>query len=1550
VNVVIGELFIEIVGSALYDRAKGTLGEVFTGTAGQKAVEATANDFPEISVVRDALTRWCKSEEFVAQLEAIQSGRDGDADEALVESFVEVGLFHDGLHNTHERARHVLETFAQHLRRELYRSEGGLFIESSRADLRHQETKEKLAALSEEMHAGFERSHYTDVEKLRRHSASTLQALSDFSTIRVGERIIKIDRPSSAALREVAEEQSVVVVGEPGAGKSGVLYDLVDTYISENRDVVLLAVDKLEARSLGELRLELGLEHEFIDVLNNWPGEGPALLVVDALDAARSEASAQTFYDLVAGLPVRWRVVASIRQFDLRHNVKLRKLFAGRPPSEFQSPEFYNLRHLNVPRLDVEEWKQIARQSPELAELVIKAGDRMRELLRVPFNVMLAGELLSGGLSVDELSPIETQIGLLDRYWRERVIRQDREGDAREALLLRAVEAMVRTRSLRANRREVANDPAHSRPLDDLLSSHILSEWEPEPGAPADRSVLTVAHHMLFDYAVACLLLRGTPQSFVARLEQEPETVMSIRPSIVMHFEHEWLRNKDLFWDAVFRVIRSEQIPEIGKIIGPTAAVESAKSIDGFAPMVQALSSADVKRREIAEKALRHVTGALLVGATASPGSLSGPSAPAWAELMDQCTTEMRAATAYSVRPMLHALCDRPESLAEEQMRFAGRVARRLLGFALDQEERNSLLVISGIQVVCRTFGSDPEASAAVLRRCIEPRHVLQFGHEEIFRIANELERLIPLDPSLVEDIYQAAFTLNDDSQDKTEMGGSRIMPLSSTRRQDFGMGRYALAGKYKEFLKGSPLHATRALIAALGAYVEERHNQRPGRAFVEESVEEESFEFDGREAVIRTDHSEIWDKGIAHQDDKPLRMLDAFQSYIEQINMDEGKADERRQILDLIVEENRAAVLWRRLLKIGAKFPLTLGHDLRSLGWSMPILLSFDTSRVAGDFLKALFGRMTPQERERVERSILSLPEAAGEGWWGNPEYARNRLLGCLSRESLVTTEAKTVLSELDAEKKVPANEPVFKTSGVISRPYTDEDYLRGQGVAVEDEQNRRIRALSAPAKEFATRHQNTAPTRREVDEVLPPLRTLYTALQTAEADGVHEGERDLAWGYLADACQAVAECEEISCETDVGSFIRAVLVEAAAYPQPTHNPENDEHFDKLQSWGSPAARIEAAGGIIRLARHGSCTDSALLETIECLSRDEMPAVRYQVAGRLTSLYETAPELMWTLTERISQEEKSRGVLQGLLHGTLQPLAGHHPDRVTDCVRFIFERVRDGAGADEVRNGCASIFLGLHLWQNHPVCAQILDTIAADPAGYSVEAHQIALDVRKWLNVGPVETPERLKDAARLGSFKLLERILESTREGIRALEAKYSTTPSLPWSSEDQEAGSSLARLADSIGMQIYFASGAYRDAPQDDEDEKVPIGIAERSRFLRESRRCLELLSDFGFASLTHHLLETLEYLLPLDPERVFLLVGRVVRAGKRGGYHYESMAVDLIVRLVERFIAEFRHILQENEECRRMLVEILDTFVEVGWPSARRLTYRLEDIFR
>ena len=143
----------------------------------------------------------------------------------------------------------------------------------------------------------------------------------------------------------------------------------------------------------------------------------------------------------------------------------------------------------------------------------------------------------------------------------------------------------------------------------------------------------------------------------------------------------------------------------------------------------------------------------------------------------------------------------------------------------------------------------------------------------------------------------------------------------------------------------------------------------------------------------------------------------------------------------------------------------------------------------------------------------------------------------------------------------------------------------------------------------------------------------------------------------------------------------------------------------------------------------------------------------------------------------------------------------------------------------------------------------------------------------------------------------------------------------------------------------MEIYFASGAYG------ENDSVPRGTAERKRFWKESLPILEVLSEFNYPNVTHRLLETLRYLLDFSPpDETFLLIGRVVRSGRKGGYHYESLAVDLIVSLIERFIAEFGYVLQENPDCRHVLIEILDTFVEAGWASARRLTYRMEEIYR
>src|SRR5207253_2731228 len=107
---------------------------------------------------------------------------------------------------------------------------------------------------------------------------------------------------------------------------------------------------------------------------------------------------------------------------------------------------------------------------------------------------------------------------------------------------------------------------------------------------------------------------------------------------------------------------------------------------------------------------------------------------------------------------------------------------------------------------------------------------------------------------------------------------------------------------------------------------------------------------------------------------------------------------------------------------------------------------------------------------------------------------------------------------------------------------------------------------------------------------------------------------------------------------------FSLEVLLEASTHLDPLPDPPHDSRFDDFPSW-SPATRIEATEGLVSLARHLDCATRDLLEAIQRLSRDLVPAVRFPVARNIQTLYRTAPEVMWQIIEHMSHEEPSRGV-----------------------------------------------------------------------------------------------------------------------------------------------------------------------------------------------------------------------------------------------------------------------------------------------------------------
>jgi hypothetical protein len=483
-------------------------------------------------------------------------------------------------------------------------------------------------------------SYRADIQKLENWSDITLRSLEALSDIRISStKIVKITRDSTASLQDSARQGSLVVVGQPGAGKSGALFDAAQR-LKADGDVLVFAVGQFDAGSLGSIRNEIGCTHEIVDILRNWPSTKPGFVIVDALDAARTEAGASAFRDLIGSILAmngRWRVIPSIRKFDLRYSRLLKNLFAGSPPSVYADPEFKNARHIDVPVLTDSELQQVQQQSPELGSIVQSAGVDFLKLLRVPFNLRLIAELVGAGVHAASLAPIRTQIELLERYWNERVIASDAQADARESVLQRATEEMVRSRTLRIGRDVVAGDPAASAALHQVLSSHVLVEWQPSPDSVPDRYVITYAHHILFDYAVARLMLRGPQDKLIARLSNETDLLVAVRPSLNFHFQHLWSLDKNhrRFWECVFAFFNAQEIAPTGKIIGPLAASQLISNLADCELLISELKNDSSTNHKAAVHAFRHLMGAVQSSQADANRPIAGPGAPPWCELLE---------------------------------------------------------------------------------------------------------------------------------------------------------------------------------------------------------------------------------------------------------------------------------------------------------------------------------------------------------------------------------------------------------------------------------------------------------------------------------------------------------------------------------------------------------------------------------------------------------------------------------------------------------------------------------------------------------------------------------------------------------------------------------------------------------------------------------------------------------------------------------------------------------------------------------------------------
>jgi hypothetical protein len=707
-------------------------------------------------------------------------------------------------------------------------------------------------------------------------------------------------------------------------------------------------------------------------------------------------------------------------------------------------------------------------------------------------------------------------------------------------------------------------------------------------------------------------------------------------------------------------------------------------------------------------------------------------------------------------------------------------------------------------------------------------------------------------------------------------------------------------------------------------------------------------FAFRGLEAYYLADGSSVWDESQVHRHDPEEMMIDSLQKTLESIAQSASPKPKVDLFLDLLAEHNRRAVLWRRLLQTGTKYPEQLGMFLLPLVKANIVLTTSDTRTQAGDFLRVIYPLLGIKEREEIEDVIVRLPSNSSS----REEFAENsrdRLLGCIPETWLVTADARQRLAELKATNSVPANEPDFQISSAewMDQEDWETEYLGNLGVPHQEAQNKNIREFMGPLRDFTEKFLNDVPTLSDVDSIWPDAVRLAEALSRATAESVHERLINDGIGYLAKFSQTIAKNDGLLQNGDRTAFIGRHLLAASINPEPISNDEMNEQFDRMPGWGSPSARIHAAEGLPVLCRNPETATPEILLRIDSLSRDPANVVRFMIADRLVMLYRSDNDLFWQITNRFAKEESSPPVLVAFIRSVLMRLPAHESDQAILLAEKIMQRLPSTQNNHDAGRTVLELLVRRFVRSNHERAYQVLYSILDNPRPFLDELVSLPGTLRQALRLAVVGDSVLEQKAICDRGWEVFDRLASSAASLWKNLRDLHLAARS-QLTNEEQQTLQSLGRLLDVLANEIHFASGALDEKRSATKPHANQPFLESRRRFLEKARPSLRELQSLGMPNVTHRLIEFLASYVETNPQEVFLEIGRSVMAAKESGYQQESLAAELIVRLVERYLAEFRHVLQSSRPCQEMLLKVLDQFV--GWPAALKLVYRLEEINR
>ncbi|WNN53249.1 ATP-binding protein [Hafnia alvei] len=1351
--------------------------------------------------------------------------------------------------------------------------------------------------------------YQADIATLCQHSMEVANALKRYEEIESQSGTpVTLRRDCQDAVEDAAISGSLLLIGEPGSGKSGVLNALARTLREQGGDVLELAVDRYSVDSLDGLAREIGLEHSLIEVIKAWDGPSQGWLIIDALDATRGgkgEAIFRTLIEQVLEHAGRWRVIASIRSFDLRMGVKFRDLFKGLPPvSELSDPLFDKVRHIRIPNWSDNEFEQLLTCSPGLAGALQGASERLKELFRVPFNTRLLGELIVQNTDIN-LSQISSQTELLELYWQRRI---EKYGLPAKECLKTLVDFMIENRSLRAAPLSLSIDTA----MIDILSSEGVLIRDKK-----DRWV-QFRHHLLFDYAAAQIFFN--PEQLISgrlRFSKQKAQGLMLSPALGFVLQEIWNDdpNHNSFWKAVGHLVSDKEgDPIIRSAAGRIAAEYPAQQEDALW-----LAEQVTIHNQLAVTTLSHISGALAIRIEDEKNIELHP----WVYLTSALATHT-SKVADTQRFLLHMLV---KQVTDESLRaMLGVASRALLSYGLGLSEPGAF-VRSAIYLVTDTFDTDVYTSSTLLEQLIDPTRLQSFGSEEIPIICYNIKKIGKYDPSFVTKIFAFVYGYDVTEDRKTSIGSSQILALNSNARQDYESARYSLSEYFPHFVEYHPEQAIDAVISAVDGYVSRKHS-------ITEPAEKLSIA--GKTIHLQPDRSYIW----AHDPDSTYSH-DAevlIQKLLEKLRT--TSESNALELAKLICEKASSAILWSRLfLAANSRKDNALIDLLWPIAVQEPFITQSDTTKDSIDLISRGFLRRSDNERKDLEGSVFRfdfsdfhIPEEA-------KTHLLHRLFNSIGFENLSTDVALDFIKNITSDDVVN-NERPFKISPVSVSSETRYGYIPGLDTN-EPNNNSLIESIESAKKSLELLSKENNNHASLLDDIFKILDPVHNKINQTE---VHSYVRKVAEDVIVRGCASIVEKKILpttSLDSDTTREITSHFLELLRFASYSISPEiledTEESFENSVSWGSPAPRIDAAQILLDLLLIRPDLYNELKPEIETMLDDLHPAVRLQASIRLIRLWNIDREGLWVYLDARIKNEENLGVIQHLISDVVGKLLHTDPQRAFNLIQDLLKRFKGSSERKKRVNKIVCNILAI-LWVTHKNEASrgIIDDWITEPTVYTDELTHILQTLREAFVLG-LSNPTHDNIAIRQRSLDIAFNIIDSAS---KVLEEYYSLSDQTDAQKEDAKQ---CAHLIDTACSQLrYSYEGKYNKHGAEFDHNVL-------NQFLNETQRHLKRIGDYGTPHTIYYLLELLDTLIPVNPAMCFDLMTHALRHGTRSGFQFESMGMDLLVKMTGVFLADYKQLF-EDQDRRNRLIESLDIFMEAGWPAARRLLYRLPELIQ